>query len=126
MKNFGLLICGLLYVAVMHAQPAHPVMHSNRQNIKLFINGGENDWTITPSLHPDVLRLYHRTEKVYNVKFVSDIDSLTFAVNVNEPVYFDIVYKGDTAEGEIMSYELMKIDEDCRKWNNFTLLKSKA
>lgn len=101
MKKISLFICGILYMATILAQSAHPVMHSNQRSIKLLINGGENDWTITPSLNPDVLRLYDRTEKVYDIQFISDIDSLAFVVKVNEPVYFDIIYKGDTAHTAI-------------------------
>ncbi|MDR2362080.1 MAG: hypothetical protein LBD91_05060 [Prevotellaceae bacterium] len=103
MKNLKLLLFSIFYVCLsaVQAQPIRPVMHSNQRNIKLIINGGENDWTITSSLNPDVLSLYSSTKKTYDIKFISDIDSLVFTVKVNEPVYFDVIYKGDTAHTAI-------------------------
>jgi C-terminal processing protease CtpA/Prc len=76
-------------------------MHSNRKNIILFDGETKQDWTITPSLNPDVLKIYSTSEKIRNIKFVSDIDSLEFVAEVNKSIYFSIIYKGDTAHTAI-------------------------
>jgi hypothetical protein len=103
MKKINLLLFSIFCTClpVVQAQPSRLVMHSNQRNIKMIINGVENDWTISPSLNPDVLNLYSSTKKTYDIKFISDIDSLVFTVKVNEPIYFDVIYKGDTAHTAI-------------------------
>ena len=75
----------------------YPVMYSNEKSISFFVNGGEDTWTIVPEENPDVLKLYDVVKKTYDIKFVSDIDSLSFQVEANKPVYFWIIYKGDSA-----------------------------
>ncbi|MDR0691939.1 MAG: hypothetical protein LBF69_02740 [Prevotellaceae bacterium] len=101
-KSFLFYLLSFMAAISLRAQNySDIVMHSNQRNIKLFINGGENDWTITPSLNPDMLSLYSSTKETYDIKFISDIDSLVFSVEVNKPVYFSIIYKGDTAHTAI-------------------------
>ncbi|MDR3220307.1 MAG: hypothetical protein LBU22_15260 [Dysgonamonadaceae bacterium] len=80
------------------AEQKLPIMYSNKVNIKLIIESGENGWTITPSLNPDRLELYSETEKVKNIQFISDVDSIAFQVKINQPVAFAIVLnQQDTA-----------------------------
>ncbi|MDR1984928.1 MAG: hypothetical protein LBQ28_08915 [Prevotellaceae bacterium] len=103
MKKLNLFICGFLcfYMMPLQAQQPEQIMHSDKRSINLFTEDRQNSWNIIPSVNPDVLRLYHATKKTYNVKFVSDIDSITFTVKADEPVYFSIIYKGDTARTAI-------------------------
>ena len=75
----------------------YPVMYSNKKNISYIVNGVKDSWTIDPELTPDVLRLYDAVKKTYDVKFVSDLDSLSFQVEANKPIYFWVIYRGDSA-----------------------------
>ena len=97
---FTLLIATLSFCNI-YAQYDKIVMHSNQEDITLMIGGGENSWSINPSLKPDVFRFYSETEQFYKLKFISDIDSLEFNVEVNKPVFFSIIYNGDTAQTKI-------------------------
>ena len=90
----GIMLTSILYG---YAQYDKIIMHSNKKNIVFFVNEGQNSWTITPEIKPDVYKIYHETVKSYYMKFISDIDSLEFNVEVNKPVYFSIIYNGDTA-----------------------------
>jgi hypothetical protein len=72
-------------------------MYSNQKNIILFDGETKHDWSITPSLNPDVFRSYSATEGRKRFKFISDIDSLEFVAEVNKLIYVSIIYKGDTA-----------------------------
>ncbi|MDR1552034.1 MAG: hypothetical protein LBS69_01040 [Prevotellaceae bacterium] len=104
MEKIKLFICGLLcfYILPLQAQQPEPAMHSNERSIKYFVESVEQGgWRIEPSVNPDILNLYHPAKKTYNVKFVSDIDSLVFTVKADEPVYFSVIYKGDTAHTAI-------------------------
>jgi C-terminal processing protease CtpA/Prc len=78
-------------------------MFSNRKNITYKINESVSDWMIMPDLNPDALNLYKANEKTVNVKFISDVDSITFSVKTNQPaVRFGIILnKKDTAWTEI-------------------------
>jgi hypothetical protein len=83
------------------AQDNKKVLYSNKKNITILNGKTKIDWSITPELKPDIFKYYNPTEKTRTIRFVSDIDSLSFIVEVNKPVYFDIVYKGDTAHTAI-------------------------
>lgn len=48
---------------------------------------------INSTLKPDVLKLFSRNKKFYIIKFVSDVDSTLFRINVNTSVNFIIVYR---------------------------------
>ena len=93
------LTIGMLFPTIfsVYAQYDQIIMHSNKRAITLYNGDGKNDWFITPSLKPDTYRYYSTTETVRKFRFVSDIDSLEFNVEVNKPVYFSIIYNGDTA-----------------------------
>lgn len=92
-----------LYPVIIFAQNSDKplILHSNQKSIKLFINKGENDWIITPEKDPDILRLFSTTVKEYDMKFISDMDSLVFTVKVNQPVFMNIIYAGDTTKALI-------------------------
>ncbi|MDR2409265.1 MAG: hypothetical protein LBE13_14280 [Bacteroidales bacterium] len=79
------------------AQKEKTIMHSSRQGIKIYYDARIREWSISPDIRPDMLEIYDPTAKKKTVKFVSDMDSITFEVKVNKAVYFPIIYKGDTA-----------------------------
>jgi hypothetical protein len=91
MKQVFFLISVFSLAIPVLAKQIPQVIHSNQAHIKLMIGEGENDWTITPTLNPDILELYSETEKTQNVKFISDIDSIEFNVEINQPVSFIIL-----------------------------------
>lgn len=96
-KSFLFILIIFVTISVVFSQYDQTIMHSNKKNIKMYIGEGANNWTITPSLKPDIFKFYSLTEKFQKFRFVSDIDSLEFNVEVNKPVYFSIIYDGDTA-----------------------------
>ena len=73
------------------------IMRSDKKNITIFDGDKRIEWSITPSLGTDVYDCYSITDTIRLIRFVSDIDSLSFEVHINKPVYFSIIYKGDTA-----------------------------
>ncbi|MDR1459391.1 MAG: hypothetical protein LBI60_04180 [Bacteroidales bacterium] len=79
------------------AQKQEIIMHSNTRMIKTYYDGRIGEWTISPDIRPDMLEIYDPTIKKKTVKFVSNVDSVTFEVKLNKPVYFSVVYKDDTA-----------------------------
>jgi len=84
-----------------YAQYDKIIMQSNKRNITLMNDGMEIEWTITPSIKPDTYTYYNETERFKKMKFISDIDSIEFNVEVNKPVFFSIIYNGDTAQTKI-------------------------
>jgi hypothetical protein len=85
------------FIFCLHAQYYKIIMHSNKKVITFYNGGGENEWTINPSLKPDIFRHYSETETFRKFRFISDIDSLEFNVEINKPIYFSIIYNGDIA-----------------------------
>ena len=83
--------------SMVFSQYDKTIMYSGKKNITLYNGEGKNTWTIIPSLRPDIYRYYSLTETFRQFRFISDIDSLEFNVEVNKPVYFSIIYDGDTA-----------------------------
>jgi C-terminal processing protease CtpA/Prc len=79
------------------AQKKELIMYSNVRNTNVYVDATIKDWGISPDIRPDILKIYDTRSKKKTVKFVSDIDSITFKVKLNKPVYFSIIYKGDTA-----------------------------
>jgi C-terminal processing protease CtpA/Prc len=79
------------------AQKEKSIMYSNSLSIKIYHDERIRDWSISPNIRPDILEIYDITAKKKIVKFVSDVDSITFEIKLNKPVYFSIIYKGDTA-----------------------------
>ncbi|WP_171805043.1 S41 family peptidase [Paludibacter propionicigenes] len=65
----------------------------------MMINSGKNDWTIAPELKPEIYTMYSETVKFRTIRFITDIDSITFVVKLNKPVKLAIVLNNkDTAQ----------------------------
>ncbi|MCL1867593.1 MAG: S41 family peptidase [Paludibacter sp.] len=103
-KYLFVLLALFLSLSCVFGKEKKKLMFSNKQTITFKINEeGINEWVITPELNPDVLNLYSANGKAMKVKFVSDIDSVSFIVKANKPaIHFGIVLnKKDTAWTEI-------------------------
>lgn len=95
-KNIILFLS--VFIQLVHCTPHFKLMNSSKKNILLMIGKGKNNWTISPEINPDYLNLFNETEKVKQLKFVSDIDSLSFNAKLNMPIKFGIILdKKDTA-----------------------------
>lgn len=80
------------------AQQENKILHTNKSKIHHIIDDiRKEEWHIAPSLKPDILNLYDLNKKTINVKFISDIDSVEFMVELNTPIDFIILYNNDTA-----------------------------
>ncbi len=100
-KNTLLLLFILLGTTSIYAQYNDIIMHSDKRNITIYNGDIKMEWQITPSMDPDVFHYYNISDTTRTIRFISDIDSLSFKVTVNNPVYFSIIYKGDTAHTAI-------------------------
>jgi len=92
---FTIIIFATTFVAF--SQYDKTIMYSGKSKITLYIGEEKKSWSINPSLKPDICKYYSSTETFQKFRFISDIDSLDFNVEVNKPVYFSIIYNGDTA-----------------------------
>jgi hypothetical protein len=99
MKRFIIFLTAFNFcLGAAIAAPVKAKMYSNKRVIKFTVNSKTDDWTISPELNPDILFLYSPTEKTKFVKFVSNIDSIEFTVNVNDSVDFAVILnQKDTA-----------------------------
>ncbi|MGB2273608.1 MAG: DUF4932 domain-containing protein [Flavicella sp.] len=77
-------------------------LKSAKETIQYKINeSSSRNWRINPSLNPDRLEV-ESGEQVVQVHFTSGIDSLTFNIKEGDTIYFDVLYKQDTARTEIV------------------------
>jgi len=99
MKKIFLSVFLIVFINPNHvfSQYDKIIMHSNKRDIILFNGEGRNQWTIEPKIRPDIYRIYSETETKRRIRFISDIDSLDFNVEINQPIYFSIIYNQDTA-----------------------------
>ena len=75
------------------------IIHSNKKNIVMMIDQGRNDWIIAPELKPEVYTMYSETVKFRTIRFITDVDSITFVAKLNKPVKLAIVLNNkDTAQ----------------------------
>ena len=102
MKQILLVLTVIFAVSCSHRQKA---IHSNKKQISVFINGDLIEWTISPELKPDRLKIYCSKEK-NEVKFRTDIDSAMFSVGNNDIIRFMIILSSkDTAYTEIVGFK---------------------
>jgi len=98
MKRMTLFLTFCTVILTTNAKQ-QTIIHSNKKNIVMMNNTGKNDWTITPELKPDIFNIYSETEKTRKIQFITDIDSVTFIVELNKPVNLAIVLNNkDTAQ----------------------------
>ena len=99
MRKLIISITAIVWFGVNHgfSQYGEKIMYSNKQNITYFDGENKRGWRIVPSIKPDILTIFSDTEKSRRVRFISDIDSLEFNVEINKPIYFSIIFNQDTA-----------------------------
>lgn len=102
MMGIRKLLTLVLAVAAFNttARPLKTI-RSNQKNIYYFVNDEGGSWSIMPRLKPDRLEAGCRPKKNI-VKFVTDIDSASFTVELGDTVRFYVLYDGDSALTEIV------------------------
>lgn len=75
-----------------------PVIKTNTDRIKYYINSGENNWTVTPNVPDDSLfiKTYFTSKFKMTIKFKTDIDSIKFDIDVNETKRFYILLRNES------------------------------
>jgi C-terminal processing protease CtpA/Prc len=92
----------LVLFSVFSCKHEQKVIKSNKKNIKVFVNGSQRDWGISPEINPDRLKVYCSKEK-NKVVFQTDTDSATFIVGNKDTIRFKLILKSkDTANTEII------------------------
>ena len=86
------------------ADPNHTqtILRSNIETIQYVIDGEVHDgWRIAPEISPD--RLPVECKEEVDVKFVTDVDSISFRVKLGDTVQFYVIWNGrDSALTEIV------------------------
>lgn len=86
----------LLSILTINAQEKLPVLKSNQPVLSINDGGNlrKNSWTLNPSLKPDIYQARLINGKPHKVTFISDIDSISFTVEVGKKYDFIVEYKG--------------------------------
>ena len=96
-----ILLLALLISAFADTQ-AQMIIRSNAKSINVLINNELTDWSITPEVNPDQLKVYC-TKENNEVIFQTDIDTAVFSIRKNDTIRFRIILKAkDTANTEII------------------------
>jgi Domain of unknown function (DUF4932) len=97
MKHFASLICILIFSLAAAAQNDLPVIKSNTNVIS--IKDGDrmktNSWTLAPDVKPDIYEADLMGNKPQKVTFITDVDSITFTVEVGKTYDFIIKHGPD-------------------------------
>jgi len=79
-----------------------PIIKSNVKQVNYSVGGGDlRKWNLAPELKPDRLQA-EVGNKLTPIKFITDIDSITFSVKEKDTVQFYIVKEKDSALTEII------------------------
>jgi len=96
-----LLLLSMLAALItpVHSQQ---LIRSEKRHVSVLINGGKTDWTISPDINPDRLKVY--CAKARNeVVFQTNSDTAKFFVSNRDTIRFCIILKSkDTARTEIV------------------------
>lgn len=117
-KNY--LIISIIFICSFSSQDKTllPILKSNIDTIDYKIDDNEkNWWRIVPEYRPDRMIVYCYGER--KVKFISDIDSISFKINVGDTVQFYVLHsKKDSALTEIVGVQkLVNFSENYIKTN---------
>lgn len=102
------LVSGIIYLLGQLCVPSFGysqlTMHSKKENISYIINDVGSGWRISPDLNVDRLKVYCKDDSDMNiVKFISDVDSLSFQIQNHDTVRFSVIlHEKDTAITEII------------------------
>lgn len=84
-----ILFCILVLTDFCYSQKSI-VLKSNKKSIHYYINAKKSDWSISPEIKPDRLKIYCNKKQVL-VKFLSDIDSIQFEISDKDTLRFTIL-----------------------------------
>ena len=107
MKKLNLLIvlCLFLSVITVFAQNKRPIIKANSKSVAIRDGNdfNQNAWTIVPEAKPDVYEVMGKNRRV---TFYTDVDSISYIVNPNDVIDFNILLNGkDTAWTQIKCRE---------------------
>ena len=110
MKQLILLFAFLILVEhSLIAQQNIPVIKATSYSVDIR-NGKKllkNSWTISPEIKPDI---YWTSTKNGNVTFYTDIDSISFNVQIDKEYYFIILLNGKDSALTLIKYiDLIKM-----------------
>jgi hypothetical protein len=107
MKKSLLLFLAVTGLFCVHGQK---MVHSNRKNIMVLVDGKQTNWGISPETNPDRLRVYCSKEKM-EVIFQTDIDTAFFSVSNHDTIKFSIIlHSRDTANTEILGIKDLPVN----------------
>lgn len=81
---------------VVLAQKKLPIIHSNAREIRIIHNGITVNWRLDLTLKPDIYSI-GSTLKEKKVRVITDIDSLSFALQAGEKFDFILLYQNKEA-----------------------------
>jgi Transglutaminase-like superfamily len=107
MKKLNLLIvlCHFMSVITVFAQNKRPIIKANSTSVAIRDGNdfNQNAWTIAPEAKPDVYEVMGKNRRV---TFYTDVDSISYIVNPNDVIDFNILLNGkDTAWTQIKCRE---------------------
>ena len=91
-KGIAILLFICINLITCFAQNNYPIIKSNNKHIHYIVNNKVDDWNISPEIKPDRLFIYCSNKN--NVKFKTDIDSISFIVENKDTFRFFIDLKG--------------------------------
>lgn len=97
------MVCIWMYSCTAKKEKMIPILKSNVAKISYKINGdAPRAWTLNSKLKPDRLKVETDVNGL-SVGFISDIDSVFYAIKTNDTLQFNVVYQQkDTALTEIV------------------------
>lgn len=94
MKKLAIFLLGLIFTGhLLYAQTQVPLLHSDTANIIVRYNDITLNWFLEPYKKPDILHLGSSLKPQY-VQFITDKDSMKFAIEAGDKINFLIVLKG--------------------------------
>ena len=89
-KHFNLLslLCFLFFF--VNAQDNVPQLKTNKKNIEIKYNAKKIQWSVSPEIDLDAFDIFElKAKKTTQVQFISDIDSVSFNVKLNKPLFLN-------------------------------------
>jgi len=100
--TIGLILCSLFQLIPIFAQAPIQNIHTSTNQVKYTVGDSSPEmWILAPELKPDRLHAECDEEPTV-VKFISDLDSVSYAIHLGDTVQFNIIHGLDTALTEIV------------------------
>ncbi|HLO52769.1 MAG TPA: hypothetical protein VK169_00700 [Saprospiraceae bacterium] len=120
MRNILVLLLVIIFQN-LSAQQELPIIRANSKNVKILdgINYKSNFWVIFPETKPDIYYL-DLPRKATHVKFITDIDSISFTMNYGEAKDFIVLLNGkDSCYTRISAnYPNLKLPKKVKQGND--------